>query len=66
MNPLDLLPNPDEIGQSEYRYIHQCLFDVLPDCPKEERLELAVAILDEFEGWAKHLKEKIVSSEKPA
>lgn len=66
MNPLELIPSPDYVGQSEYRYIHQCLSDQLPDCPEEERFELAVAILEEFEEWAKHLKEKIVSSEKPA
>ena len=62
MNPIEFLPIPDDVGQSEYRYIHQCLSDQLPDCPEEERFELAVAILEEFEEWAKHLKEKFLAS----
>lgn len=59
MNPIDLLPDPDTVGQCEYRTIHQALKDTLEDCPKEERMELAINMLDEFEGWAKELKEKL-------
>lgn len=61
-NPIRLLPDPDKIGQCEYRVIYDALKDTLEDCPKEERMELAIAMLDEFEGWAKDIREKLTGN----
>lgn len=58
-NPIDLLPDPDHVGQMEYRAIHTHMKEVLDDCPEEEQMELAIGMLDEFEDWAKELKEKL-------
>jgi hypothetical protein len=64
MNPIELLPNPDDIGQMEYRAIHTHMKEVLDDCPQEERMELALGILKEFKGWAKSMKKTLKSSSK--
>lgn len=64
MNPIELLPDPDDVGQSEYRTIYETLRDTLRDCPEEERFDLAVSMLDEFEWWAKDIKSRLASSEK--
>lgn len=66
MNPLDLFPNPDEIGQCEYRVIYDALKDTLADCPQDERTELAMAMLDEFKGWADAMRNTMKRSSKKA
>lgn len=44
------LPDPDAVGESEYRAIYDALNDLLWDCPQEERREsvegIAEAMLD--------------------
>lgn len=64
MNPVELLPNPDDIGNSEYRAIYDSLKSTLDDCPEEERFNLAIAMLDEFEFWAKDIKSTLTASSK--
>lgn len=64
MNPIENWPDPDNVGQMEYRAIHDHIKEVLDDCPEEERFDLAVSMLDEFEWWAKELKDKLISSRK--
>ena len=66
MNPIELLPNPDDIGQMEYRAIHTHMKEVLDDCPQEERMELALGILKEFKGWAKSMRKTLKASSKKA
>lgn len=67
MNPISVLEDPDDIGQSEYRAIIDCLRDALEDAPEEDRLGLAIGMLDEFEHWAGSLKKRLkgASSKKP-
>ena len=66
MDPMELFPDPDDIGQMEYRAIHTHMKEVLDDCPEEERMSLALGILKEFKGWSKSMKKtlKKASSEK--
>lgn len=59
MNPMELFPSPDDIGQMEYRAIHGHMKEVLDDCPEEERMELAIGILKEFKVWAKSMKKTL-------
>jgi hypothetical protein len=66
MNPVELLPNPDDVGQSEYRAIYEHLKDTLDDCPQSERMDLAIAMLCEFEEWARHIKGRLKESSKKA
>lgn len=63
-DPMKHFPDPDNVGQMEYRAIHDHIKEVLDDCPEEERFELAIGMLEEFEGWAKELREKLLSPEK--
>ena len=58
----DIFPNPGHIGQSEYRAIHDCILDALEkdrldDVTKEDLMRV-VDMLDEFEQWAKKLKDQ--------
>lgn len=55
-DPRNYLPDPDDIGQSEYRAIYEHMKDALEDCPDEDRFGLALAMLDEFKLWADALK----------
>ena len=64
MNPFELLPNPDNVGQMEYRAIHDHIKEVLDYCPEEERFDLAISMLDEFEFWAKDIKSTLMASSK--
>ena len=59
MNPIEMLPNPDEVAASEYRAIYECVQDALQDTPDEDKKDHALAMLDEFEEWAAALKERI-------
>ena len=55
---LDDMPDPDNIGQSEYRIIHELLHEMDFDngSPDESaKIASAEAILEEVEGWAKNL-----------
>lgn len=63
-DPMKNFPDPDDVGQMEYRAIHTHMKEVLDDCPEEERFKLAIGMLEEFEGWAKELKDKLLSPEK--
>lgn len=59
MNPLENFPDPDTVGQSEYRAIHTCIGDALDDCPEEERMDLALGMLKEFKAWAKSMRKTL-------
>jgi hypothetical protein len=59
MNPIDILEHPDDVCESEYRSIYECLSDALRDTPDEDKKEHALGMLEEFEGWAKALRKKI-------
>lgn len=64
-DPMKCLPDPDNVGQMEYRAIHDHIKEVLDDCPEEEQFDLAVSMLEEFESWAKELKGLLLSSRNP-
>lgn len=64
MNPIENFPDPDNICQMEYRAIYEHIKETLDDCPEEERFELAVSMLEEFESWAKELKDILVFTRK--
>jgi hypothetical protein len=59
MNPIDILEHPDDVCESEYRSIYECLQDALRDTPDEDKKAHALGMLEEFEGWAKVLRKKI-------
>lgn len=59
MNPLDILEHPDDVCESEYRAIYECISDALHDTPNEDKKDHALGMLEEFEGWAKALRKKI-------
>lgn len=42
------LPDPDHLGESEYRAIHEVMEDALADCPEDERREAAESIAEAF------------------
>jgi hypothetical protein len=52
-------PDPDEVGQTEYRVIHECLSDALAsqddDDPDESPSQMMLSILGEFRTWAEEL-----------
>lgn len=54
---LEHLPDPDVIGQSEYRAIHDCLVEA-----EAHDVALATAILDQFVEHAVALKVKLVAA----
>jgi hypothetical protein len=60
MNPLSLLQHPDVVGQSEYRAIYDCIYDALLDTPDEVKKEMVLGMLEEFESWAKVIKNTIL------
>lgn len=57
MNRTDLyrlLPNPDEVGQSEYRTLHNLLVDSINEwisSENEDIREFSVSVLTELAGW---------------
>lgn len=61
-DPMNFLPDPDDIGQSEYRVIYEHMKDTLDDCPEEEQFDLALAMLGEFKLWADALKNTLRKS----
>jgi len=54
---LDDLSDPDNVGQSEYRIIHDLLNELDFSNAEDEaaKISLAEAVLEEVEGWAKNL-----------
>lgn len=52
-------PDPRDVGQSEYLAIHDCISDGLEGCEPGEERDLADAMLEEFESWARSLREKL-------
>lgn len=53
------LDDPDNIGQSEYRCIHELLGDIVEStdtASEAENFKHMDAVLDEVIGWAKKLK----------
>jgi hypothetical protein len=59
MSPIEVLQHPDQVCESEYRAIYECLGDALADTPESERKTMALAMLREFEEWAKSLRRRI-------
>lgn len=55
-DPMKCFPDPDSIGQSEYRVMYEHLRETLDDCPEKERFELASSMLDEFESHARSMR----------
>ena len=47
-----VFPDPDKVGQSEYRAIYECIADGLADTPPEEQVQMAHSMLEEFHNWA--------------
>jgi hypothetical protein len=55
-----LFPNPDTIGQMEYRLIHDLLQDIEQgDMEPDEYTQLCLSSLGEFRDWANALTQKI-------
>jgi hypothetical protein len=58
-------PRPKDIGAAEYSMIYDLLVTSIDGredfagCEEGTEAEFVTAILDEFEGWAKALKEKV-------
>lgn len=59
MNPIEMLTHPDDVGESEYRAIYECVSDALQNTPDEDKKAHALAMLEEFEEWARALQKKI-------
>ena len=59
MNPIDVLDHPDKVCESEYRAIYECVSDALSDISDVDKKDVALAMLGEFESWAKALKKRI-------
>jgi hypothetical protein len=56
------MDDPDKVGSSEYRAIHEVLNDMCDehaDDPPEAQLKRLDTILDEFQGWAKAIQADI-------
>jgi hypothetical protein len=49
---LENLPDPDLIGQSEYRAVHELLFSVDGPSPEGDPVTLACGVLAEVRDWA--------------
>lgn len=57
-----LLPDPDEMGQAEYRAIHNLLVDAVNEwisSEDEDVTDFAEAIMREVIGWAESVLDKI-------
>lgn len=59
MSIIDILQHPDQVCESEYRAIYDCLSDTLCEVPEAERKSMALAMLREFEEWAKAMRRRI-------
>lgn len=57
---LDALPDPDDVGQSEYRAVHELLTDALEGLEEGESAKpLALAALQNMESWCSLLYTEI-------
>lgn len=55
-------PDPDRVGQSEYRCLHDLLEEVMPTLGEEDAADHAVAILEEVKDWCDDLIAKLKST----
>lgn len=65
----NILPDPDQIGQSEYRAIHELLMDALPygsEDTENEVIENAMGIADEVLQWAQEVHRLLVIAQRDA
>lgn len=65
MTPADApfrFTDPDHIGESEYRTIYDFCADALADAEPGTEIEFVVAILEQFEDWARRLRQSILST----
>ena len=53
------MPDPDQVGYAEYRAIYQVLADKVPKARREDALDRALEVLDEFRTWADHVQRKL-------
>lgn len=55
------LPDPDDVGQSEYRALHDLLADALEDAAnmKCDPADYCLEVLDNVEVWVRNIKEKL-------
>jgi len=51
----DVFPNPDNIGDSQYRAIYETLDGAMEDCEPADREALIRTILGEFKEWSESL-----------
>ena len=54
-----VFPNPDNVCQSEYRAMHNCIADGLEEVEPPERIVMARAMLEEFKEWAESLLDRM-------
>ena len=55
---LEVFPDPDEVGQAEYRAIYDCIADALADTPPQQQAQLVQSMLTEFRAWAQKMLER--------
>ncbi len=53
------MPDPDDLGGTAYRAIHQALQDRLHTAKGQDKVALALDQLDDFRAWAEHLMKKL-------
>jgi hypothetical protein len=53
------MPDPDQVGYDEYRAIYQVLANKVPNARREDALDRALEVLDEFRTWADHVQKKL-------
>jgi hypothetical protein len=63
----NLLPDPDALGQSEYRAIYDCIMASWPDIDEDyetdkEKISHVIDMLDEFSTWADNLKKDMIQA----
>jgi hypothetical protein len=55
----DLLDDPDIVGASEYRAVHEVLVDGTSDLPAAERIPMAISMCDELVDHATQTRTKL-------
>ena len=55
----DVFPNPDNIGDSQYRAIYETLDGAMEDCEPADREALIRTILEEFKEWSESLLRRL-------
>ena len=55
----DVFPNPDNIGDSQYRAIYETLDGAMEDCVPADREDLIRTILEEFKEWSESLLRRL-------